>query len=111
MGRFSIRIQVMLLASAFIVTLLVLSVISWTVKSELTGKLYQNSDMFSQSRLLADITNRMQSAELAMMLFVAGDDAKMEDMRAELTAMADRLAEVPNSFADTRVTEAQRPNN
>ncbi|WP_300443068.1 methyl-accepting chemotaxis protein [uncultured Mameliella sp.] len=109
MGRFSIRIQVMLLASAFIVTLLVLSVISWTVKSELTGKLYQNSDMFSQSRLLADITNRMQSAELAMMLFVAGDDAKMEDMRAELTAMADRLAEVPNSFADTRVTEAQRP--
>lgn len=109
MGRFSIRIQVMLLASAFIVTLLVLSAISWTVKSELTGKLYHNSDMFSQSGLLDDITNRMQSAELAMMLFVAGDDAKVEDMRAELTAMADRLAEVPSSFADTRVAEAQRP--
>lgn len=109
MGRFSIRIQVMLLASAFIATLLVLSAISWTVKSELTGKLYHTSDMFSQSRLLGDITNSMQSAELAMMLFVAGDDAKIEDMRAELAAMSDRFAEVRTSFADTRVSEAQRP--
>ncbi|BBU58687.1 hypothetical protein KU6B_49520 [Mameliella alba] len=109
MGRFSIRIQVMLLASAFIATLLVLSVISWTVKSELTAKLYHTSDMFSQSRLLGDLTNRMQSAELAMMLFVAGDDAKMADMRAELKAMSDRFAEVRTSFADTRVSEAQRP--
>ncbi|MBY6159978.1 HAMP domain-containing protein [Mameliella alba] len=108
MGRFSIRIQVMMLASAFIATLLVLSVISWTVKSELTGKLYHASDVFSQSKLLGELTQNMQNAEMALLLFVAGDDPQIDVMQNQIGAMSDRFAEVPASFADTRVAEARR---
>lgn len=109
MGRFSIRIQIMMLASAFIATLIVLSVISWSVKTELTTKIYHTSDAFKQSVLLAEITKFAQKAELSMMLFVAGDDAKIDQMRADLADMAVYFGEVEAGFANTHVAEAMRP--
>ena len=108
MGRFSIRIQVMLLAAAFISTLLVLSVISWTIKSELAEKMNHLNEVFQQSELLADITKETQNAELAMVLFVAGDDAKIEQMRADLEKLAGHLAEVPATFSETQLADARR---
>lgn len=108
MGRFTIRIQVMLLASAFILTLLVLSVISWTVKSELTGKLSQTSDAFRESGLLNEITHKVQYAELAMMLFVAGDDPKIDEMRTGMKEAGAHFAAVPEAFKSSRSDTAER---
>ncbi|ASP20334.1 methyl-accepting chemotaxis protein II [Antarctobacter heliothermus] len=99
MGRFTIRIQVMLLASAFIATLLVLSVISWTVKSELTTKLSQTSDLSKESELLGQIIRQAQDAELAMMLFVAGDDPQIDEMRNSMAAVHRHLGAVPGVFS------------
>ncbi|SNS14648.1 methyl-accepting chemotaxis protein [Antarctobacter heliothermus] len=99
MGRFTIRIQVMLLASAFIATLLVLSAISWTVKSELTAKLHQTLDLSKESELLAQIIRQAQNAELAMMLFVAGDDPQIDEMRTSMTAVQRHFGAVPEVFS------------
>ncbi|WP_323766935.1 methyl-accepting chemotaxis protein [Antarctobacter sp.] len=101
MGRFTIRFQVMLLASAFIAILLVLSVISWSVKSELTGKLHQTSTVFLQSELLGEITRQTQNAELAMMLFVTGDDQQIDKLRMSMKALREHLGTVPDVFANT----------
>lgn len=98
MGGFTIRIQVMLLASAFIATLLILSVISWTVKAELTGKMIRTSEVFAQSELLGVITRHTQGTELAMMLFVAGDDAKIDDLRNGMSSVRKHLEFVPDVF-------------
>lgn len=99
MGRFTIRIQVMLLASAFIATLLVLSVISWTVKSELADKLHQTSNLAKESELLGQIIRQAQNAEIAMMLFVAGDDLQIDAMRTSMTAVLRHFGDVPAVFS------------
>ncbi len=107
MGRFSIRVQVMFLASAFVAALLVLSVISWSVKSDLTGKLYQASDVFAETDLLDGLTQHTQAAEMSMMLFIAGDDAQIDKMREQLAAVEEGLSLAPEIFVQIGGTDSQ----
>jgi adenylate kinase family enzyme len=108
MGRFSIRMQVMLLATAFIAMLLALSAISWSVKTDLTQKMHHTTDVFKQSEVLAEITKHIQHVELLIVLFVEGDDSKVAEMRANLDEAVEHFQEVPLLFGQTKVETSQR---
>ncbi|SMX38914.1 methyl-accepting chemotaxis protein [Maliponia aquimaris] len=99
MGRFSIRVQVMLLAAAFIATLLILSAVSWTIKRELTGGLDHTTRIFEKSVAISEITKHVQNAELAMMMFVALKDDHIEILRADMAEAAEHLEEASGILA------------
>lgn len=105
MGRFSIRIQVMILASGFIAALLMMLVISWTVKSQLTERLYDTTDKIAQIDLLAEASKHVVSAELGLVLFVAGDDSRIDQLRDQLAEAEEHISEVPDVFGSDAVVE------
>ncbi|GGB20021.1 methyl-accepting chemotaxis protein [Allosediminivita pacifica] len=109
MSRFSIRTQILFLASAFIATLLVVSAIAWTVTSSLSHSLSRTHDAFEQNDLLNFIKEDVEQGIGDLYGFVLGDDERIEGLRGNLEENYRDLSSAPDVFSDTREADSSKP--
>ncbi|MCT4558221.1 MAG: methyl-accepting chemotaxis protein [Pelagimonas sp.] len=74
MSRFSIRIQLFFLASAFVVALVTVSGMSWAIKARLQNNLSQDRELFVQEASLREILIKIDEAESAILGYALGKE-------------------------------------
>ncbi|KUF12578.1 methyl-accepting chemotaxis protein [Pseudoponticoccus marisrubri] len=108
MSRFSVRIQVMVLAACFVVALLVVSGVSWAVNARLVHDIHKTQDFGRQTDMLRHVRLQAEQGSAALLDFVAGDDAAMARVRAHMDAIASDLDTAFALFTEARTPEARR---
>ena len=109
MSRFSIRTQILFLASAFIATLLVVSAIAWTVTSKESESLHRTHDVFEQNDLLNFIKEDVEQGIGDLYGFVLGDDERIDGLRGNLEENHRDLSSAPEVYLETREPESRKP--
>ncbi|MGP6087675.1 methyl-accepting chemotaxis protein [Antarctobacter jejuensis] len=98
MGRFPIRVQVLFLASMFVVMLAVAGVLSWIVKSDMQAAYEQQGTSYADNLSLMQLIHKLDKAEGHLVAFSTGDDAEWQLFTDELAAAIAALESAEHLF-------------
>ncbi|MCT4607673.1 MAG: methyl-accepting chemotaxis protein [Pelagimonas sp.] len=107
MSRFSIRVQVYFLATAFVVALLAVTAVFWSLKSELKIRLAETYAVFAEEALLAELVETLNDAERTLLLAAYAGQGTQASFEQELDAARALISSAPTDATIVALTEAQ----
>ncbi|SDI52071.1 HAMP domain-containing protein [Salipiger marinus] len=109
MSRLSIRYQLLILGSVFMLLTLGVAVTSWIVQAGMTNRIGFSRDVIHQSQYLLRLQMTVDSAATHLLEFDHGNAEGLVDAREVLQGVGGLVAEGTKVFTDTERPESSRP--
>ncbi|MDE4139498.1 MULTISPECIES: methyl-accepting chemotaxis protein [Rhodobacterales] len=109
MSRFSLRSQVLLFATAFIVMLLASTTVAWLTSLKLTGAISQASYVNAQVKSLDDMKEDIEQGIGDLLAYALGRGASIGDLRGNIEEVETEVAMAKARFLDIPLTIARQP--
>jgi len=100
MSRFSIRIQVFVLAGAFIVALMFVSALSWKTLQDLGTVITHSNQVVKEDHMLVEVQQSATEAMLAVLLYATNPENEWSVFTDNVDHAIDRAAAAATLFAD-----------
>lgn len=101
MGKFSIRVQILGIASVFVAALIAVSVVSWFAKADLTVNLKRTFLALEQEELLTEMQLALDDAESSLLQFALGKTSHWGIFTSKVDEFHGLVEMTQESFAQT----------
>ncbi|SDH08076.1 methyl-accepting chemotaxis protein [Alloyangia pacifica] len=109
MSRFSIRVQLLVLGSVFMLLTLSLAVASGVIQMRMSNSLDFGNDLRRQSTVLNTIQSQIDHSGLAILHYEHGGLGPLDELRTNLLAVQTLVDENADAFMTPASAEARRP--
>ncbi|MBE9638866.1 methyl-accepting chemotaxis protein [Salipiger mangrovisoli] len=109
MSRFSIRVQLLILGSVFMLLTLALAVASGFIQMRMSNSLDFGNDLRRQTTVLNTVQARIDHSGLAILHYEHGGMAPLDELRTNLLAVQTLVDENADAFMTPASADARRP--
>ncbi|MCA0997935.1 methyl-accepting chemotaxis protein [Alloyangia pacifica] len=109
MSRFSIRVQLLILGSAFMFLTLAVAIASWLIQARMSDSLDFGNDLRRQTSVLMAAQGRIDHAGTAILHFEHSGTEPLDDLRADLLSLQTLIDDSSSAFLAPDSREARRP--